>query len=39
MRLAEEHFLRRTVLRLPLPYPPFHRSPLPLPVLARVFPL
>jgi hypothetical protein len=39
MHLAEEHFLRWPVLSLPLPYPPFHRSALPLPVLAGVFPL
>ena len=33
--LAKEDFLGRTVLGLPLPHAPFHRPPLPLPVLAR----
>jgi hypothetical protein len=37
MHLAEEHFLGRPVLRLPLPHSTFHRAPLALPVLAGVF--
>jgi hypothetical protein len=37
--LAEEHFLGRPVLGLPASHPPFHRPPLPLPVLAGAFPL
>jgi hypothetical protein len=37
VRLAKEDFLGRTVLGLPLPHAPFHRPPLPLPVLARAF--
>ena len=39
MHLAEVNLLGWSVLALPLPHPPFHRSPLPLPVLAGVFPL
>jgi hypothetical protein len=39
MHLAEKHFLGRPVLGFPAPHPPFHGPPLPLPVLAGVFPL
>jgi hypothetical protein len=39
MHLAEKHFLGRPVLGFPLPHPPFHRSPLPLPVAAGVLTL
>ena len=39
MHLAEKYFLGWTVLALPLPHPPLHRAPMPLPVLGRVFSL
>jgi len=39
MHLAEEHFLGRPVLGLPLTHPSLHRPSLPLPVLAGAFPL
>jgi len=39
MHLAEEHFLGRPMLSPPLPHAPFHRPPLPPPVLAGTFPL
>jgi hypothetical protein len=39
MHLAEEHFLGRSVLRLPLPNPAFQRAPVTPPVRARVLPL
>jgi hypothetical protein len=39
MHLAEEHFLGRPVLGTPPAHAPFDGPPLPLPVLARVFPL
>ncbi len=38
MHLAEEHFLGRTVLRLPLPHPPLQGAPVPLPVLLGLLP-
>lgn len=39
MHLAEEDFLGRSVLRLPLPHPPLQRPSLTAPVLGRVFAL
>jgi hypothetical protein len=36
MHLTEKHFLGRTMLGLPLPYPPFYSAAMPLPVLVRI---